>query len=147
MMHKNCFFVKRNPGETPGPPIIWSDPQNPEDAQPGYGYVAVEGGALPEESVQPRDLHLRRAWRQIQPRRPHRFDRGCLGRRSVLLRPHGRGRKDRSHRDGECRRHPHLRPRRDLRLVEPRAHDDIPRRRGRYLPLRRGRTSFLAHEQ
>ena len=40
MMHKNCFFVKRNPGETPGPPIIWSDPQNPEDAQPGYGYVA-----------------------------------------------------------------------------------------------------------
>ena len=34
------YVVKRGPGETPGPPIIWSDPQNPEDAQPGYGYVA-----------------------------------------------------------------------------------------------------------
>ena len=34
------FVVKRGPGETPGPPIIWSDPQNPEDAQPGYGFIA-----------------------------------------------------------------------------------------------------------
>ena len=34
------YVVKRNPGETPGPPIIWSDPQNPEDAQPGYGFIA-----------------------------------------------------------------------------------------------------------
>ena len=39
-MHKNCFFVKRGKGETPGPPIIWSDPQDPEDAQPGYGFIA-----------------------------------------------------------------------------------------------------------
>ena len=34
------FVVKRGPGETPGPPIIWSDPQDPEDAQPGYGFIA-----------------------------------------------------------------------------------------------------------
>ena len=34
------FVVKRGPGETPGPPIIWSDPQDPKDAQPGYGYIA-----------------------------------------------------------------------------------------------------------
>ena len=33
------FVVKREPGETPGPPIIWSNPQDPEDAQPGYGYI------------------------------------------------------------------------------------------------------------
>ena len=33
------YVVKRNPGETPGPPIIWSDPQDPEDAQPGYGFI------------------------------------------------------------------------------------------------------------
>ena len=36
------FVVKRGPGETPGPPIIWSDPQNPEDAQPGYGFIPDE---------------------------------------------------------------------------------------------------------
>ena len=34
------YVVKRNPGEMPGPPIIWSDPQDPEDAQPGYGFIA-----------------------------------------------------------------------------------------------------------
>ena len=34
------YVVKREPGETPGPPIIWSDPQDPEDAQPGYGFIA-----------------------------------------------------------------------------------------------------------
>ena len=34
------YVVKRDKGETPGPPIIWSDPQNPEDAQPGYGFIA-----------------------------------------------------------------------------------------------------------
>ena len=34
------FVVKRGKGETPGPPIIWSEPQDPEDAQPGYGYIA-----------------------------------------------------------------------------------------------------------
>ena len=34
--------MKRGPGETPGPPIIWSDPQDPEDAQPGYGYIPDE---------------------------------------------------------------------------------------------------------
>ena len=34
------FVVKREPGETPGPPIIWSDPQNPEEVQPGYGFIA-----------------------------------------------------------------------------------------------------------
>ena len=34
------FVVKRGQGDTPGPPIIWSDPQNPEDAQPGYGFIA-----------------------------------------------------------------------------------------------------------
>ena len=34
------FVVKRGQGDTPGPPIIWSDPQDPEDAQPGYGYIA-----------------------------------------------------------------------------------------------------------
>ena len=36
------YVVKREPGETPGPPIIWSDPQNPEDAQPGYGFIPDE---------------------------------------------------------------------------------------------------------
>ena len=36
------YVVKRNPGETPGPPIIWSDPQDPEDAQPGYGFIPDE---------------------------------------------------------------------------------------------------------
>ena len=34
------YVVKRDKGETPGPPIIWSDPQDPEDAQPGYGFIA-----------------------------------------------------------------------------------------------------------
>ena len=34
------FVVKRGPGETPGPSIIWSDPQDPENAQPGYGFIA-----------------------------------------------------------------------------------------------------------
>ena len=34
------FVAKRGSGETPGPPIIWSDPQDPEDAQPGYGFIA-----------------------------------------------------------------------------------------------------------
>ena len=34
------YVVKLNPGETPGPPIIWSDPQNPEEVQPGYGFIA-----------------------------------------------------------------------------------------------------------
>ena len=34
------YVIKKDKGETPGAPIIWSDPQNPEDAQPGYGYVA-----------------------------------------------------------------------------------------------------------
>ena len=34
------YVVKRDEGETPGPSIIWSDPQDPEDAQPGYGYIA-----------------------------------------------------------------------------------------------------------
>ena len=36
------FVVKRGKGETPGPPIIWSDPQDPEDAQPGYGFIPDE---------------------------------------------------------------------------------------------------------
>lgn len=26
------YVVKRDKGETPGPPIIWSDPQIPDDA-------------------------------------------------------------------------------------------------------------------
>ena len=34
------FVVKREPGETPGPPIIWSDPQDPEEVEAGYGYIA-----------------------------------------------------------------------------------------------------------
>ena len=42
------YVVKRNPGETPGPPIIWSDPQNPEDAQPGYGFIPDDSGELEE---------------------------------------------------------------------------------------------------
>ena len=33
------FVVKREPGETPGPPIIWSDPQNPDEVEAGYGYI------------------------------------------------------------------------------------------------------------
>ena len=36
------YVVKRDKGETPGPPIIWSDPQDPEDAQPGYGFIPDE---------------------------------------------------------------------------------------------------------
>lgn len=27
---------------TPGVPIAWEDPSNPENAQPGYGYVAYD---------------------------------------------------------------------------------------------------------
>ena len=42
------FVVKRGPGETPGPPIIWSDPQDPEDAQPGYGFIPDDSGELEE---------------------------------------------------------------------------------------------------
>ena len=34
------FVVKRGSGETPGPPIIWSDPQNPDEVEAGYGYIA-----------------------------------------------------------------------------------------------------------
>ena len=34
------FVVKRGKGETPGPPIIWSDPQDPEEVEAGYGYIA-----------------------------------------------------------------------------------------------------------
>ena len=36
------FVVKREPGETPGPPIIWSDPQNPEEVEAGYGFISDE---------------------------------------------------------------------------------------------------------
>ena len=42
------YVVKRGPGETPGPPIIWSDPQNPDEAQPGYGYIADDSAELEE---------------------------------------------------------------------------------------------------
>ena len=34
------YVVKREPGETPGPPIIWGEPQSPEEVEPGYGYVS-----------------------------------------------------------------------------------------------------------
>ena len=34
------YIIKKGKGETPGPPIIWSDSQDPEDAQPGYGFIA-----------------------------------------------------------------------------------------------------------
>ena len=27
------------PGTTPGPPVSWNDPSNPDDPQPGYGYI------------------------------------------------------------------------------------------------------------
>ena len=50
------FAVKRGPGETPGPPIIWSDPQDPEDAQPGYGYIADD--ATEEETFFYHSDHL-----------------------------------------------------------------------------------------
>ena len=42
------YVVKRGPGETSGPPIIWSDPQDPEDAQPRYGYIADDSAELEE---------------------------------------------------------------------------------------------------
>lgn len=50
------YVVKREPGETPGPPIIWSDPQNPEDAQPGYGFIADD--ATEEETFFYHSDHL-----------------------------------------------------------------------------------------
>ena len=27
-------------GDVPGPPIQWSEPESPDNAQPGYGYIA-----------------------------------------------------------------------------------------------------------
>ena len=36
------FVVKRAPGETPGPPIIWGEPQSPEEVEPGYGFIPDE---------------------------------------------------------------------------------------------------------
>ena len=36
------FVVKRAPGETPGPPIIWGEPQSPEEVELGYGFIPDE---------------------------------------------------------------------------------------------------------
>ncbi len=35
-------------GDVPGAPVKWSDPENPEDAQPGYGYVADDTASVEE---------------------------------------------------------------------------------------------------
>ena len=42
------YLVKRNPGETPGPPIIWSDPQNPEEVEAGYGFIPDDSNEAEE---------------------------------------------------------------------------------------------------
>ena len=34
------YIIKKGKGETPGPPIIWGEPQSPEEVEPGYGYVS-----------------------------------------------------------------------------------------------------------
>ena len=34
------YIIKKGKGETPGPPIIWGEPQSPEEVEPGYGYIA-----------------------------------------------------------------------------------------------------------
>ena len=35
-------------GDVPGAPVKWSDPEDPEDAQPGYGYVADDTASVEE---------------------------------------------------------------------------------------------------
>ncbi len=35
-------------GDVPGAPVKWSDPEDPEDAQPGYGYVAYDTASVEE---------------------------------------------------------------------------------------------------
>ena len=42
------FVVKRGPGETPGPPIIWSNPQNPEEVEAGYGFIPDDSNEAEE---------------------------------------------------------------------------------------------------
>ena len=42
------FVVKREPGETPGPPIIWSNPQNPEEVEAGYGFIPDDSNEAEE---------------------------------------------------------------------------------------------------
>ena len=50
------YVVKKDKGETPGPPIIWSEPQSPEEVEPGYGYIAYD--ATEEETFFYHSDHL-----------------------------------------------------------------------------------------
>ena len=52
-------YVKHNEveGSTPGAPVQWDDPSDPESAQPGYGFVADNSGE-PEETFFYHSDHL-----------------------------------------------------------------------------------------
>lgn len=52
-------YVKNNEveGSTPGAPIQWDDPSDPESALPGYGFVADNSGE-PEETFYYHSDHL-----------------------------------------------------------------------------------------
>ena len=51
------FVVRREPDNPPDPPIIWGEPQSPDDAQPGYGYIA-DDTAVEEETFFYHSDHL-----------------------------------------------------------------------------------------
>jgi len=51
------YVIKKQPGETPGPPIIWGEPESPEEAEPGYGYIA-DGTTEDEETFFYHSDHL-----------------------------------------------------------------------------------------